>query len=146
MGDGMKTTAIALAALAGIATAHAAEQPVGLKQLADAPKSYVGRKITVSGIGCVDDPKGGFVCLATVGGQAVRIEATVLGGKTKSPITERLIGDCRGTANLTRPACRVDVEIEATTGYRDVVQTASGTLPVSVLVSPRIDMFAPKGR
>ena len=68
----------------------------------------------------VDDPKGGYVCVKTVGGQILRVQAAALGTKTDTVLAERLLGDCKGTANLKRASCRVDAEIEP----RDVVRIA----------------------
>ena len=142
----MKTAGMVMLALAEIGSGSATGQRVSLRQLAEAPKDYVGRTIVVSGIGCVDDPKDGFVCVATVGGRAVRIEASVLGAKTRQEIAERLIGACKGLSNLSRPACRVDAEIEPRNAYVDTVETPDGSKAGIVVNSGAIDMYAPKRR
>lgn len=142
----MKAAAITLMALVEIGTGSPTGVRVSQRQLVDAPKSYVGRKIVLSGIGCVDDAKSGFLCVAIVGGQALRVEAGALGAKTKLEIAERLIGDCKGTANLTRSACRVDAEIEPANAYKDVMETSSGTMPIVVVYSPQIEMYEPRRR
>lgn len=117
--------------------------PVSQRDLTETPRAYVGKRIVIRGINCVDDPKGGFLCVAIVGGQALRITASALGAKTALPIAERLIGDCKGTANLTRSSCRVDIEIEPTSGVRDVMDTPNGTMPIAVVVAPQIEMYQP---
>lgn len=118
---------------------------VTAKQLIEAPRLYVGQKIVLDGIGCVDPGKTGFVCTAVVSGQALKIEASILGPKTAQGIAERLIGECKGTANLARPKCRVAIEIEPTSSHRDMMETEAGTMPISVVVSPRIEMFRSRG-
>lgn len=142
----MKTVGMVMLALAGMSGAAAAEQRVSARQLAEAPKDYVGRTIVVSGIGCVDDPKGGFVCIATVGGRAVRIEASVLGAKTRQEIAERLIGACKGLGSLSRPACRVDAEIEPRNVITETIETPGGRMPGVLIATAEIDLYAPKRR
>jgi hypothetical protein len=117
---------------------------VSVRRLVDDPRTDVGRRIVVPAIACVDNPKGGFVCVATAAGQALRITATSLGPKTRIDIAERLIRGCKGTANLTRAECRVDAEFELTDTFRDVMDTPNGSMPIVVLYSPQIEMYAPR--
>lgn len=140
----MKLTAIALIALAEIGSGQATGERVSVPQLMRSPKGYIGKNIVVSNIPCVDNPKGGFLCIVVSDGQALRIEVVVLGAKTNIDIAERLTQGCRGSANLSRPACRVDAEIEPRNEYRDVMVTSDGSMPIAVIYSGSIEMYAPK--
>jgi hypothetical protein len=142
----MKSGLIVLAAATVINSGMPTGERIALRELTESPKAYIGRQIIAPGIGCVDNPKGGFLCVAVVGGQALRIEASVLGARTKVEIAERLTGDCKGTANLSRSACRFDAGIEPTAGYRDTMETPSGSMPITVIVSPSIEMYRPVRR
>lgn len=135
---------IVLAMFTATAGAAIAAERVTTRQLAGAPKTFVGRTIVVPDIGCVDDPRSGFVCIAIAGGRALRIEASVLGAKTGTTATGRLISDCKGTANLQRPICRFDAEIEPTTAYSDTLDTPQGSMPVSVVRTGQIDLSVPR--
>lgn len=97
-------------------------------------------------MGCVDNPKGGFMCVEPVGGQMLRIDASALGAGTGSRIAERLIGDCKGTANLSSLVCRVEVEITPRSTHRDMLETSAGSRPIVVVYSGQIDMYEAKPR
>lgn len=112
-----------------------------LKRLVDDPDVYLRRKIRVPSIPCVDNPKGGYVCMKSVGGQMLRIQAEALGTRTDAVIAERLLGDCKGTANLRRAACRVDADLEPSNGKRDVTETPGGSMPITTIEAPDIDMY-----
>lgn len=119
---------------------------IAFKALVKDPKSYLEKPIRLPAIGCVDNPKGGFLCVDQIGGQMLRISADALGAKTSKKIAESLITDCKGTANLTSAECRVEIEISPRNAYRDTLETPHGSMPIVVIYSGIIDMFAPKGR
>src|SRR5262245_49822477 len=88
--------------------AFAQSKTVSLRQLMDAPMDFIGKSIRLPAMSCVDDPKGGFVCVAQVGGRFLKIDAVVLGAMTVQSIAELLISDCKGTANLDNGQCRFE--------------------------------------
>ena len=138
----MRMTFATLTLLATMSTYCLAEEKADLRKLVDDPGAYVSKRIRVASISCVDDPKGGYVCMRTVGGQILRIQAEALGAGTEMGIAERLLGDCKGTANLQRTACRVDAEIEPSSGKRDVMDTPGGSMPVTIVEAVDIEMYA----
>lgn len=140
----MKSAVVAVLALAEIGTGTMQGEPVSAKAVVQAPKDFVGRTIVLPAIPCVDDPKGGFLCIAIVGGQALRIEAGALGARTKLEIAQRLTGDCKGTANLDRSACRFDAEITPRNAMKDIMETPSGSMPLVLIYSGAIELFTPR--
>ena len=139
----MKRFLAAAIAVGAPASAAAQEgETVRIRDLTTTPRTYLGREIRLdAAVGCVDTPAGGFTCLAQVGGQMLKVESSVLGPKTPLGVTERLLGDCKGTANLTRPGCQFLVRLKATTAYKEFVETPAGSVPITIVVSPRIEMF-----
>lgn len=127
----------------GAAVAQEAKR-IRLRDLVSQPRTYFERPVRLPKMGCVDNPKDGFVCVQQVGGQMLRIEASALGAKTSQRIAERLIGDCKGTANLTRSVCAVEVEIVPRSSSQDMVETERGSVPLLTVYSPQIEMFAPR--
>lgn len=105
------------------------------------PQSYIGKTIKVGPIGCVDNPSGGFMCLTVARNQGFRVDASLLGEKTKQRIAEKLIGECKGTANLKARECQFDAEITPVDVDRGVVQTPSGSQGIVVITSIKIDLF-----
>ena len=140
----MKLITVAVLALAEIGMGQATGERVTARQLLQAPKDYIGKTIVIPDIPCVDNPKGGFLCVTIVDGQALRIEASSLGAKTKIEIAERLTQGCKGTANLTRSVCRVDAEIEPKNAYKDIMDTENGSMPIAGIYSGAIEMYSPK--
>ncbi|BAQ50391.1 hypothetical protein [Methylobacterium aquaticum] len=117
---------------------------ISQRQLVDAPKSYVERRIVIPGIACINPGKGDFLCIAVVAGRALRIEAGLLGAKTALPIAEALIGECKGTANIKNAACVFDAEITPANTMTDMMETASGSMPIVVVYSGQVDLYRPK--
>lgn len=137
----MRLTLTALVLFAAVCPCGMAQERTDLRKLVDDPDVYLRRKVRVSGIPCVDDPKGGYVCSKAVGGQILRIQAEALGTRTDAMIAERLLGDCKGTANLKRAACRVDAELEPSNAKRDVTDTPGGSMPITTIEAPDVDMY-----
>ncbi|GJD65206.1 hypothetical protein [Methylobacterium frigidaeris] len=133
-----------LLALAEIGAGNATGTRVTPRQFVDNPKAYVEKTVVIPGIACVNPPKGDFLCMMKVGGQVLRIQASGLGPKTNLTIAERLTGDCKGTANLENPACKVDAEFTPRTVVKDAVDTPWGSLPVVEVYAPQVEMYRPK--
>lgn len=131
-------------ALPEIGTGSPTGKPISLRQLAENPRDYVGEKVVLPSIGCVNNPKSGFTCAAIVAGQALRIQASALGPKTRIEVAERLTRGCKGTANVTRAECRVDAEIQPTNVDRDTMDTDEGSRPIVLIYSQQIEMYQPK--
>ncbi|GEO98051.1 hypothetical protein [Methylobacterium haplocladii] len=137
----MRAFSLSLIAVSWTSLEVAAQDRADLQRLVDMPDTFIGKRIVVPSVNCVDDPKGGYVCARSVGGQKLRLQAGALGTKTGAKIAERLLGDCKGTANLKRAACRVDAEIEPSRGTRDITETPSGSMPITVIDAPSIEMY-----
>ncbi len=105
------------------------------------PRSHIGKTIKIGPIGCVDNPSGGFMCLTIARNQGFRLDASLLGEKTKQRIAQKLIGECKGTANLSARECQFDAEITPVDVDRGVVQTAVGSQGIVVITSMKIDLF-----
>lgn len=126
--------------LACMPTVGAAQTLTAAQAIQD-PRAYIGKTIKIGPIGCVDNPSGGFMCLTVARNQGFRLDASLLGEKTKQHIAEKLIGECKGTANLRARECQFDAEITPVDVDRGVVQTASGSQGIVVITSVKIDLF-----
>ena len=135
------TVAATLLALAEIGAAIATGQRITPRALVDSPHRYIGKLVVLSDIACVDNPRDGYTCEAQVGGQMLRIDALALGDKTTPEISRRLIGDCKGTANLDRNVCRIEAEFTPATARTEIIETDRGTQSVVLIFSRRIEMY-----
>lgn len=129
-----------IAFLAAPQAALAAET-VTQKEVVNTPKSFVGREIRIARMACVDDPKGGFLCLSKVDGQLLRIEASAMGVTTPQRIAERMISSCKGTSNLARRECEFSVEMSPTNVMKSITDTDSGSISLTLVYSRMIDLF-----
>lgn len=109
--------------------------------LLSAPKSFVGQKIRLDRIYCVDPGKAGFVCLKEVDGQYLMVEGLVMGASTPQSIAELLIGGCKGTANLGAERCKMAVEFEVTAAIREMIETDSGSVQRVTLATGVLEFY-----
>lgn len=133
--------------LAEFASAVATGQRITPRELVDAPYRYVGKLVVLSDIACVDNPVDGFTCMTTVAGRILRIDAAALGEKTTPEMSRSLIGECKGTANLDRDACRVQAEFTPQTARTLTIDTDRGSQPVVTIYSRRLELYPrPRGK
>lgn len=139
----MIRTAAALAiAILSCAPAFAAER-VALKTFVDNPQPYMKKLIRLGPINCVNDPSG-FACIGIIDGRALKIDAVGLGIKTPQAIAEKLIGGCKGSANLERNACRFMADFVPQSFRKMMLETDAGSRPAIAVFAQDIDFFPPK--
>lgn len=138
----MATTCFAAAPAVGIAVA----QPVRTMapvDLAVSPGVYSGQTIRMTGIPCVDDPDGGFVCIKLTGGRVLMVRAEFL-GTTGRDIPLHVIRNCKGTANLDRQECRfvVSFAVPAKSEQHTMPLEDRGTIPLTILKVRELNLHA----
>lgn len=137
----VKATLITWLAFIALPSVVLATETITEKHLVDTPKRFIGKEIRIARMGCVDDPKGGFLCLSKVDGQLLRIEASALGVTTSQKIAERMISSCKGTANLASMECEFSIAISPTSAMKTMMDTDSGSIPTTLIYSRLIDLF-----
>lgn len=130
-------------ALAAIDAAGAAPEAAraGARTLLSDGRSYVGRRVRVNNLSCVDSGGAGFVCTAEIDGQILSLTAPILGAQTIAAIGRKIGRDCRGTDKLQRPTCRFDVEIKPATVAKGSVNAPGGRRPLVTVFAAEIDLF-----
>lgn len=99
---------------------NATERP-SVASVAANPKAFVGKRIGFRNASCVDQPKGGFLCLITESGRALRIDAMGLGASGGDIVAERLVGPCKGRDKIGAVVCKFDIEIEPLSAQNEAV-------------------------
>ncbi|WP_375465421.1 hypothetical protein [uncultured Methylobacterium sp.] len=130
-------------ALAAIDAAGAAPETTRTeaRALLSEGRSYVGRRIRLNNLSCVDSGGAGFVCTAEIDGQILSLTAPVLGVGTIAVISRKLGRDCKGTDKLQRSACRFDVEIKPTSVAKGSVGASGNRRPLVTVFAAEIDLF-----
>lgn len=136
---------ILIGCLLALAPANLSAQTLKPERAIEDPRSYLGKTVRIGPINCVDNPSGGFICLTVARNQGFRIDASYLGEKTAQNIAEKLIGECKGTANLTSRRCEFEAEITPVGVDRDTVETDRGSRNLVVITSMKIELFS-RGR
>jgi hypothetical protein len=136
---------LALLAMLSASTAASGQLRVTEADILRAPKSYVGQKLRIVDIYCVDPGKGGFLCLKEAQGQILMVDGLVMGPSTSSTMAELLSGGCKGTANLGNARCLMDAEFELTAAAREMVDGPSGSIQRVTLVTGTLE-FRQKGK
>jgi hypothetical protein len=119
--------------------AGAVERP-SVPAIAASPQSFVGKSIGFRGASCVDDPKGGFLCLVTGGGRTLLVEAGSLGLAGGNLVAERLVDSCKGREKLISPSCRFDIEIEPRSAQSEATMSEFEGRKLTRLYSGGIEM------
>lgn len=122
------------------AGSHAAERVNTASQLASSPQQYVGKTVRLSRISCIDNPKGGFACVASANGRMLKIDSVALGDATPPAVADRLASNCTGTANLFSTSCDFAATFTPQSASKSMLETADGTMPATVLYVRDIDL------
>ena len=130
-------------ALAAIDAAGAAPETarVEARALLSDGRGYVGRRIRLNALSCVDSGGAGFVCTAEIDGQVLSLTAPVLGVETVVSVSRKLGRDCKGTDKLQRPTCRFDVEIKPASVAKGSVNASGGRRALVTVFAAEIDLF-----
>jgi hypothetical protein len=134
----------ALLALLMVRTAAlGADWLTDIHALAHTPRAYYTKTITVEGMQCIDASQG-FQCVKEAGNRLVRVDAPFMGSSTRQDVIERFEAQCKGTASLMRPECKMTAVFAPVTHEEKTIDSAQGKETLIVFIANGIDFQIPE--
>lgn len=108
--------------------------------LARKPNAYIGERVQISAIQCIDDPRSGFFCIKSLPGRYLSIRARFMGAFVRQSLVEHLVSACKGSGNLGSELCKFDIEIIPTEGSATTMMKAEngGEIPLTIVRSDEL--------
>ncbi len=141
----MKTLLALSALIAWGLPAVAAERPYAVDpvEIARYPEAYYSEHVTVRGMRCTDSPEG-VQCVKDAGGKMLRVDGQSIGDATRNALAFEFSQGCKGSANLRRLACMMDVSFTPIRHEEKMFDTGAGTAPVVIVDTRAIDLAKPR--